>query len=228
MKHKNALDQLLIRRLRDAGCPTPEDCEDDPMPGLEIVVSRPEITRIYVMPGFAEYVVPLQITNRSYNCLEVRKFECDSYWPTRLIAPRGPQIYGLEQPSYRLPGSGRVFSYDSVLNNRTGQAGRISPGDSREGILLAFRRQRLPQEALIPVVPVDVCLVDQNGREHVSQIAVEVDRTAITEPLKRATYHGSGLYGPSESQARVAEIERELTWTEAMGMKVDRRTSSTK
>jgi hypothetical protein len=70
--------------------------------------------------------------------------------------------------------------------------------------------------------------VDQNGREHVSQIAVEVDRTAITEPLKRATYHGSGLYGPSESQARVAEIERELTWTEAMGMKVDRRTSSTK
>jgi len=136
MKNENAVDQILIRRLRAAGCPMPEDCEDDPMPGLVAVVSRPKMTRVYVIPGWAEYVLPVRITNHSYDCLEVQKFECNSCWPTRLIGQPGPRICGPGKPAYRLPGSGRTFPYESVLNHRRG---RINPGDSMEGILLAFR-----------------------------------------------------------------------------------------
>jgi hypothetical protein len=210
MKDKNAIDQTLIRRLRAAGCPLPEDCEDDPMPGLVAVVSRPEETSAYVMRGWAEYFLALQITNHSYDCLEVQKFECNSYWPTRVIGPLSPRISGPEKPAYRLPGSGKTFPYESVLNHRTGGAGRINPGDSVEGILLAFRScQAYPEECLAgTVIPVDLSIVDQYGRPHVSEIEVTVDRTAVINSLKRSRRQGRGLYAPSESQARVAGREQ--------------------
>jgi hypothetical protein len=203
MKNENAVDPILIRRLRAAGCPTPEDCEDDPMPGLVAVVSRPEITRAYVMRGWAEYVLALQITNHSYDCLEVQKFECNSYWSTRLIGRPGPRICGPGKPAYRMPGSGRTFPYESVLNHRRGG---INPGDSMEGILLAFRcYQPYPEECFsVPVIPVDVSIVDQHGRPHVSEIEVTVDRTAIINSLKLAGRQGRGLF----DQARVAVREQ--------------------
>jgi hypothetical protein len=204
MKHKNAVDPILIRRLQEAGCPMPENCEGDPMPGLVAVVSRPEITRAYVMRGWAEYVVALRITNHSYDRLEVKKFECNSYWPTRLIGQPGPRICGPGKPAYRLPGSGRTFPYESVLNHRTG--GRINPGDSMEGILLASRRQPYPEECLVVdlVIPVELSIVDQYGSEHVSEIKVTVDRTAIINSLIPSRSQGRGLF----DQARVAVREQ--------------------
>jgi hypothetical protein len=203
MKNKNAVDQILIRRLRAAGCPMPEDCEDDPMPGLVAVVSRPEITRAYVMRGWAEYVLALQITNHSYDCLDVREFQCYSHWPIQV----GPRICGREKPAYRLLGSRRTFPYESVLNHRTGRP--INPGDSMEGILLAFRRQPFPEECLSrPVIPVELSIVDQYGREHVSEIEVTVDRTAIINSLIPSRRQGRGLFDTSESQARVAVREQ--------------------
>lgn len=205
MKNKNAVDQILIRRLRAAGCPMPEDCEDDPMPGLVPVVSKPKMTRVYVIPGWAEYVLPVRITNHSYDCLEVQKFECNSYWPTRLIGPMDPGTCRHEKQTYRLPGSGRTFPYERVLNHRTGRAGLINPGDSMEGILLAFRCHPYPEECLSrPVIPVELSIVDQYGREHVSKIEVTVDRTAIINSMPRSSRHGRGLYDTSESQARVS------------------------
>jgi hypothetical protein len=210
MKNKNAVDQILIRRLRAAGCPLPEDCEDDPMPGLVAVVSRPEEIKAYVMRGWAEYVLALQITNHSYDCLEVQEFECHLPWPIRLIGPLSPRICGSEKPTYRLPGSGKTFPYDSVLNHRTGGAGRINPGDSVEGILLAFRCCRAyPEECLDGrVIPAELSIVDQHGRPHVSQIEVRVDRTAIINSLRLVGRQGRGLYDTSESQASVAVRER--------------------
>ena len=201
MKNKNAVDQILIRRLRAAGCPMPDDCEDDPMPGLVAVVSRPEITRAYVMRGWAEYVLALQITNHSYDCLEVQKFEGYSHWPIRVV---GPRICGPEKPAYRLQGSGRAFPYENVLNHRTGRAGLINPGDSMEGILLAYRCRPYPEECLSGLLPAELSIVDQHGRPHVSEIEVTVDRTAIINPLKLAGRQGRGLF----DQARVAVREQ--------------------
>jgi hypothetical protein len=203
MKNENAVDPILIRRLQEAGCPMPENCEGDPMPGLLAVVNRPKITRVYVARGWAEYVLALQITNHSYDCLEVQKFECNSDWPTRLIGQPSPRICGPGKPAYRLPGSGRTFPYESVLNHRRG---RINPGDSMEGILLAFRcYQPYPEECFsVPVIPVDVSIVDQYGRSHVSKIEVTVDRTAIINSLKLAGRQGRGLF----DQARVADREQ--------------------
>jgi hypothetical protein len=208
MKNKNRVDQSLIWRLRAAGCPMPEDCEDDPMPGLVFVVSRPEITRAYVVPGCAEYVLALQITNRSYDCLEVQKFECGSYWSIRLIGQPSPQTCGPEKPSYRLP-SGRTFPYESVLNHRTGRAGRLHSGDSMEGILLAYRCQPYPEECLgVQVIPVDLSIVDQYAREHVSEIDVTVDRTAIMNSIKPSRRQGRALYDKSESHTNLAVREQ--------------------
>lgn len=207
MKNKKAVDQILIRRLREAGCPMPADCEDDPMPGLVIAVSRPEITRVYAMHGWAEYVLALRITNHSYDCLEVQKFECDSYWSTRLIGPMDPGIFRPEKREYRLQGSGRTFRYESVLNHRTGRAGRINPGDSMDGILLSFRCQRHPEECFVPVIPVELSIEDQYGRQHISEIEVTVDRTAIINSIETRR-QGRGLYDTSESQASVAVREQ--------------------
>ena len=202
MKNKNAVDPILIRRLRGAGCPMPEDCEDDLMPGLVAIVSRPEITRAYVMRGWAEYVLAVRITNHTYDCLEVQKFECHSHWPIRVV---GPRICGPEKRAYRLLGSGRTFPYESVLNHRTGRAGLINPGDSIEGILLAFRCQRCPEECRSDlVIAAELSMMDQYGRPHVSEIEVTVDRTAIINSLKLAGRQGRGLY----DQARVAVREQ--------------------
>lgn len=211
MKHKNALDQILIRRLRDAGCPTPEDCEDDPMPGVRIGVGRPEITRVYVMPGWTEYVLALRVTNRSFTRLEVQEFKCRFFWRVQLIGPMAPRIQGPEIRKYRLPGSGKQFPYELVINHRTGRSGSINPGDSLEGILLAFRKApRVPDECLVhpPVIPAELSVVDQHGREHVSQIEVEVDRTDIIKSLRPVRRPGQGLYGPSGPHTNFAVRER--------------------
>ena len=204
MKNKNAVDQTLIRSLRAAGCPMPGDCEDDPMPGLAIVVSRPEITKAYVLHSWVEYLFAVRISNDSFALLEVQQFECHLPWLTRLVGPMDPRIRQSEKQTYRLPGSGREFHYKRVLNHRTGRAGRINPGDSLEGILLAFRRcQRFPDECLAsdPVIPAELSIVDQFGREHFSEIEVMVDRTAIIHSLKLIGRQGRGLYDTSESQA---------------------------
>ena len=119
-----------------------------------------------------------------------------------------PRICRPEKPAYRLPGSGRTFPYESVLNDRTGRAGRINPGDSTEGIVLAFRRQRFPDECLAgPLISAELSIVDQYGRQHVSEIEVEVDRTAIINSLKLTSRQGRGLYDTSESQANVTVRE---------------------
>ena len=210
MKNKNVVDQILIRRLRAACCPVPEDCEDDPMPGLVAVVSRPEETKVYVMRGWVEYEFAVRITNYSYVLLEVQKFECHLPWPTQLIGPMDPRIRRPEKQAYRLPGSGREFPYEWLLNPRTGRASSINPGVSLECIFLAFRRcQRFPDECFAgPVIPAELSIVDQYGREHVSEIEVTVDRTAIINSLKLARRQGRGLYDRSESQASVAVREQ--------------------
>ncbi len=210
MKDKNAVDQTLIRRLRVAGCPMPEDCEDDPMPGLAIVVSRPEITKAYVLHSWVEYVFAVRISNDSYGPLEIQKFKCQLPWPTRLIGRMDPRIRQPEKQAYRLPGSGREFPYERVLNHRSGRVGSINPGDSLEGILLAFRRcQRFPDECFAgSVIPAELSIVDQYGWKHFSQIEVRVDRTAIINSLKLARRQGRGLYDTSESQASVVVGEQ--------------------
>ncbi len=64
-----------------------------------------------------------------------------------------------------------------------------------EGTLLAFRRQPYPEECLAgPVIPAELSIVDQYGGQHVSQIEVRVDRTAIINSLKLVGRQGRGLY----------------------------------
>lgn len=210
MKKRNAVDPILAQSLRDVGCPMPEDCEDDPMPGLTIVVSRPEITRAYVMRGWVEYVFAVRITNDSYVPREIQKFECRFPWSERLIWLVDPRIYRTEQQPYRLPQSGREFPCKMVLNHRTGRAGSINPEESLEGLLLAFRKcQRFPDECFAgPVIPAELSIVDEYGRRHFSQIEVRVDRTAIINSLKLARPQGRGLYDISESQASVMVREQ--------------------
>jgi hypothetical protein len=162
------------------------------------------------MRGWAEYEFAVRITNYSYVPLEVQKFECHLPWPTQLIGPMDPRIRRPKKQAYRLPGSGREFPYEWDLNPRTCRAGSINPGDSLECIFLAFRRcQRFPDECFAdPVIPAELSIVDQYGREHVSEIEVTVGRTAIINSLKLARRQGRGLYDTSESQASVAVREQ--------------------
>jgi hypothetical protein len=85
-----------------------------------------------------------------------------------------------------------------------------------EGILLAYRCQPYPEECLAgPVILVDLSIVDQYGREHVSEIEVTVDRTAIINSMPRSSRQGRGLYDTSESQARVSVREQARRSVEA-------------
>ena len=211
MKEEKAADPALIRRLRAAGCPMPEDCEDDPPPGLTIVVSRPEMTRAYVLRNWVEYVFAVRITNHCYAPLEAHKFKCRLPWRTKLIWPMDPRIQMRDKQAYRLP-SGREFPCGRVLNHRTGRSGIIKPGDTLEGILLAFRKcGRIPNDCLAgSVMPAELSVVDQNGRKHLSKIEVRVDRTAIIDSLRLIRQPGQGLYGPSEPQTNLAVREYRL------------------
>jgi hypothetical protein len=86
-----------------------------------------------------------------------------------------------------------------------------------EGILLAFRCQRFPDECLDgPVIPAELSIVDQHGRQHVSEIEVRVDRTAIINSLKPSRRQGWGLYDTSKSQASVLVRERARRPVEAV------------
>src|ERR1700682_443715 len=210
MIDKNAVNQILIRRLRAAGCPMPGDCEDDPIPGISIVVSRPEITKAYVLRRCIEYVFAVRISNDSYVPLELQKFECQLPSNTRLIWLTDPRIHTPEKQTYRLPESGKEFPCKMVINYLTGRSGIIRPGDSVEGVLLALRMGRVvPEDYLAgPVIPAEVSLVDQQGRKHSSPIEVNIDRTAIITSLKRIRRHEWGPHGAAESQASI--VAREL------------------
>jgi hypothetical protein len=121
-----------------------------------------------------------------------------------------PRIRRPEKQAYRLPQSGREFRCKMVLTHRTGRLGIINPGDSLGGFLLAFRKgPRVPIDCLAgPVIPAELSIMLQNGRQYVSQIDLEVDRTEFTNSLKLAGRQGRGLYDTSESQARVAVREQ--------------------
>jgi len=97
-----------------------------------------------------------------------------------------------------------------VLNHRTGRSGIINPGDTLEGILLAFSIfRRVPNDYLAgSMIPAELLILDQYGRQHVSQIAVEVDRTATMKPLKLTRRPGQGLYGTSEPHTKLAVREQ--------------------
>jgi hypothetical protein len=187
----------------------PGDREDDPLPGLTIEVSRPE-AKIYDVRGGAAYVLAVRITNHSYVPLEVQKFKCRFPWRARWIWPADPRIHIPEKKTYRLPNSEREFPCEMVLNHRTGRLGIINPGDTLEGILLAFSMsRRVPNDYLAgSMIPADLLILDQYGRQHVSQIAVEVDRTATMKPLRLTRRTGQGLYGTSEPHTNLAVREQ--------------------
>jgi hypothetical protein len=204
MKKKAIVYPETIRRLRVAGCPMPQDCEDDPVRGFSIIVSKPERTKAYVQRGWVEYVFAVSITNNSYGPLEIRKFECRLPWCEGLIWPRPRPIDLPAKPSYRLPQSGKEFVYETVLNHRTGRAGMVNPGETVDGVLLAFRKcQGVPDDGLAgPVIPADLSIMDQSGQEHFSEIEITVDCTAIIDSLKLKSRPARGLFDTFESEPR--------------------------
>lgn len=187
------IDPALLGRLRAAGCPMPEDDKNAPGCDLTIKVSAPAFTKIYNSRFGSEYIFAVRIENQCYARLEIQQFHCIPYWPTQLEWP----LCQHELDEYRLP-SGRKFPSRSVLNHRTGGSGALDPGGSLDGFVLAFSRQQIPDEYLHSfVVPVDLAVVDQYGRKHVSEIEVEVDRSATQKPLRKMK-RPSSLFDPVE------------------------------
>jgi len=182
----------------------PEDYGFEPTPGLVTVVTRPEMTKAYVQRCCVEYVFAVTITNNSYGPLEIRKFDCHLPWCEQLIWPRPRPIDLPAKQSYLLPQSGKEFPYQMVLNHRTDRAGLVNPGQTLEGVLLAFRRcEGFPDDGLAgPVIPADLSIVDQNGEEHFSEIEITVDCTAIIDSLKLKSRPARGLFDTVESEPR--------------------------
>jgi hypothetical protein len=100
--------------------------------------------------------------------------------------------------------SGRKIPYESVLNHRIRKM-ELEPENCYEGVLLAWSIwTRISTDYLHgETFPMDIALIDQFGRSHLSVIEVRVDRSA-TIRMPDFTKTGTGLYGGSSSQARAA------------------------
>ena len=179
-------DTALFQRLLAAGCPTPFQMERESRPDLTIEASRPEITIAYDGRTGTEYVFAVRVTNHSYFTLVLQQFRGRPPGGGRLWWLGDPRIHMPERKVYRLP-SGREFPCNQVLNHCVRERGALAPGDSLEGVLLAYTMfHRIPFEFLHrKKAPASLFVVDQYGRKHRSEIEILVDRTATMRPLIR-------------------------------------------
>jgi hypothetical protein len=152
------------------------------------------------MRAGTEYVFGVRITNVSYSRLLPQRFRARLPWIARLHWLSDPRIYAPETDAYRLD-SGRKFSCYEVLNHRVREHGGLNPGDSIEGVLLAFARNRIPMELLHrTIAPAQLSVEDQFGREHDSEIEILIDRRAtMRPPVFRPC--GKGLFDDTEPRA---------------------------
>jgi hypothetical protein len=162
---------------------------------LIIEVSQPELTVAYAGRAGTEYVFSVRVTNHSYARLAVQRYGAVMPWRGHLWWPGDPRVYTPEREVYRLE-SGRTFPCDQVLNHRVGEQGELKPGESMEGILLAYTMFELISFDYMhaTMAPARLFAVDQFGRKHRSDFEILVDRSATMRPMSLKPM-GMGLYG---------------------------------
>ena len=187
--HKKKCDPLLrvaaVKRLVAAGCPMPFETAQEQQPDLLIEVSRPQLTIAYDMRAGTEYVFGIRITNQSYASLVLQGFRCRLPWSANILFPGDPRIYMPEREYYRLE-SGRKFRCEDVLNHRVRENGRLEPGDSFEGLLVAYTMfDRISPEYLQGDTAIArLWGIDQYCRKHRAELEILIDRNATMRSLR--------------------------------------------
>ena len=194
--HKKKYDPLLrvaaVKRLVAAGCPMPFETGQEQRPDLLIEVSRPQLTIAYDMRAGTEYVFGVRITNQSYASLVLQRFRCRLPWSANVLFPGDPRIYMPEREYYRLE-SGRKFRCEDVLNHRVRENGRLEPGDSFEGLLVAYTMfDRISPEYLHGDTAIArLWGIDQYSRKHRAELEIFIDRNATMRSVcYRPRKHG--------------------------------------
>ena len=208
MKNQNLpVEEARIRRLLAAGCPVPAENHSTGAPGLVVEVHKPERTQAFDFRSSTEYILVVRITNNSYARLKMKTLEGYPLWEDENFTWLGDcRRYRPEKKAYRMP-SGREIPYESVLNHCIREM-ELAPGESREGILLAWSMDtRIPTDYLHDeTFPMRIALVDQFGRSHVSVIEVRVDRSATMRMPDLTKAYGGGLYAGGEQEIRRAHV----------------------
>jgi hypothetical protein len=182
----------------------PSEDPDEPQLDVRIEVSRPEVTIAYDMRAGTEYAFGVRITNCSYSRLELQGYRARFEWAAHLCWPGDPRVSTPERKVYRLE-SGREFPCENVLNHRVREQGALNPGDSVEGILLAYTMfDRIPFHYIHGDTELArLCVEDQYRRRHYSLIEFSIDRRA-TMPPRAFRPRGTGLRGEAELKSQAA------------------------
>ncbi len=195
MKLSTNKQRMVTARLEAAGIPVL--VEDNSVARPDLVVESLKGSRVFDLKMGSECVLNVMISNNSYANLRIDKLqgrllEGDWWWAFQ----GDPKEHAPERKTYRML-SGRRFPYDSILNHRL--RGEIAAGSSMRGMLLALSvSEKIPVEYTHGLlVPLEVILVDQYGRQHASIIATSVDRSATMPKPRAFTRVDGGLYGGS-------------------------------
>jgi hypothetical protein len=176
----------------------PIEIKQERQPDLTIEVSRPQVTVAYDMRAGAEYVFGVRITNQSYSVLMLQEVRCCFPWRAEVIFPGDPRRYRPECENYRLE-SGRKFRCEDVLNHRVRENGSLEPGESFEGILLAYTMfNHISSDYLHgETAMARVWIIDQHCRKHRADLEISIDRSATIRSFKPRP-RGQGLFEPQE------------------------------
>jgi|ERR1700686_1337362 len=212
MKLSVGKKRKVVARLRAAGVSVPAEPHSRAEPDLR-VESLPG-SRAFDLKNGSECLMNVRISNVSYGPLQLcdpRADLLDQDW--QFSFQGDARQYEPERKMYRML-SGRRIGYDSVLNHRLGN--QIAPGGSIEGWLLAFNLdQKIPWHYLDrQVVPLELVLTDQYGRDHESICEVTVDRTDTMPKPRIARRVGSSLYYGGR---RIPEFDHSLKARNAVG-----------
>ena len=204
----------VVSRLRAAGVSVPAEPHSRAEPDLR-VESLPG-SRAFDLKNGSECLLKVRISNVSYGPLRLcdpRANLLDQDW--QFSFQGDARQYEPERKMYRML-SGRRIGYDSVLNHRLGN--QIAPGGSIEGWLLAFNfDQKIPGHYLDrQMVPLQLVLTDQYGRDHESICEVTVDRTDTMPKPRIARRVGSSLYY-GDGGRRIPEFDHSLKARNAVG-----------
>jgi hypothetical protein len=192
MKHSDSEKRRCIARLQAAGIPVPSQSHSRPEPDIRIECLPG--SRAFDLKTGSECLLSVRISNVSYARLQLydpRANLLDEDWAFSF--QQDARQHEPERKMYRML-SGRRIGYDSVLNHRL--SSQIAPGGSIEGWLLAFNlEEKIPCEYLDrQMVPLQLVLTDQYGRDHESICEVRVDRTETMPKPRIAMRVGRSLY----------------------------------
>jgi len=184
MKYTPELEDALVRRLNDGGCPVLHDQGYQIRPvGLAIEgIPGLNFNRIFPLAhGGTGYHIEFMLRNETNHTIKLQGFQIKTPWgfPRISLLP-APRKSSEKYPLYCFPEPGPYYDGAYVMNPLFARHGRLMPDEEIEGSLVFSSEERIPAEIghLAPIVAM-LRIFDSRQNAFSAQFGLRVYRSEV-------------------------------------------------